>query len=138
MRRHLIPGGLALCLTVVLGVGCQPSDKSTKPAAGTTKEPAVVKKGKHDAWWCKEHGIPEAECLACLHSEADLKKMGDWCDLHDTAKSQCFKCDPKLKELYAAKYRTKYGKEPPPIEDDEPTPKKEPEKKPDGDKKDKK
>ena len=29
--------------------------------------------------------------------------------------SQCFLCDPKLKEKYAARYRLKYGKEPPPV-----------------------
>ena len=37
---------------------------------------------------------------------------------HDRAKSQCFICDHSLKEKYAAKYRAKYGKEPPPIEEE--------------------
>jgi hypothetical protein len=80
----------------------------------------VAEKKEHDhkQWWCKEHGIPEQECLMCLHTEAELKKNGDWCDKHERAKSQCFICDPSLKEKYAAKYRAKYGKEPPPIEED--------------------
>ena len=38
---------------------------------------------------------------------------GDWCDKHDRAKSQCFICDPGLREKFAAEYRAKYGKEPP-------------------------
>ena len=50
---------------------------------------------------------------------AECQKKGDWCEEHDRAKSQCFKCDPKLKEKFAAQYRAKYGKEPPPIEDEE-------------------
>ena len=55
-----------------------------------------------------------------------FKAKGDWCEKHDRAKSQCFICDPKLKEKFAAKYRAKYGKEPPPTEDEEKgTPKKE-------------
>jgi hypothetical protein len=44
---------------------------------------------------------------------AERKKAGDWCEKHDRAKSQCFLCDPSLKERYAAVYRAKYGKEPP-------------------------
>jgi hypothetical protein len=50
---------------------------------------------------------------------AEFKKKGDWCNEHDRAKSQCFLCDPKLKEKFAALYRAKYGKEPPPTEDEE-------------------
>ena len=43
----------------------------------------------------------------------ELKKKGDWCEKHEYAKSQCFGCDPKLRDRYAAQYRAKYGKEPP-------------------------
>jgi hypothetical protein len=49
----------------------------------------------------------------CLHSEDELKKKGDWCEKHEYCKSQCFGCDPKLRERYAAQYKAKYGKEPP-------------------------
>lgn len=48
---------------------------------------------------------------------ASFKKKGDWCKKHDRALSQCFICNPDRKEFYAAKYRAKYGKEPPPIEE---------------------
>jgi len=37
---------------------------------------------------------------------------------HDLA-AQCFLHHPELREKYAAQYRTKYGKEPPPTEDQE-------------------
>ena len=42
-----------------------------------------------------------------------FQDKGDWCKEHDRAKSQCFICDPGLKEKYAAAYKAKYGKEPP-------------------------
>jgi hypothetical protein len=42
------------------------------------------------------------------------------CKENDRAKSQCFICDPSLQEKYAALYRAKYGKEPPPPEDNMP------------------
>lgn len=41
------------------------------------------------------------------------KDEKDWCDKHDPADSQCFICHPELKEEFAAKYRAKYGTEPP-------------------------
>jgi hypothetical protein len=50
---------------------------------------------------------------------AEFKKKGDWCNEHDRPKSQCFKCDPRLKERFAAQYRANYGKEPPPTEGEE-------------------
>lgn len=94
--------------------GTAPKEKPQQVAAAKTED------SKHTGWWCDEHGIPEAECSMCSKKVADeCKKKGDWCDKHDRAKSQCFLCDPKLKEKYAARYRAKYGKEPPPIEDDE-------------------
>src|SRR5262245_896312 len=102
-------------LAGVLLVGC--TDKETPKADNksiSTPTGEAKKSGKHDAWWCTEHGIPEHECLVCLHGEEALKAKGDWCDKHDYCKSQCFGCDPKLKERYAAQYRAKYpGKEPP-------------------------
>jgi hypothetical protein len=104
-------------------VGC--NDASTKKAdsgtaTATTTVAAATNAPKHSGWWCTEHGIPEEECLVCLHSEEDLKKKGDWCE-HNFAKSQCFACNPKMKEHFAAKYRAKYGKEPPPADENPPT-----------------
>jgi hypothetical protein len=120
MRRYLpfvILGGVFL-------LGC--ADKSTTPtstnSSTTQVAGATTVPPKHAGWWCKEHGIPEAECLMCLHDEGELKKMKNWCEIHEYAKSQCFGCDPKLKERYAAQYRAKYpGKEPPEPEDNPPT-----------------
>lgn len=84
------------------------------------KPAAVADASKHSEWWCAEHGIPEAECSMCSAKVAkEFKAKGDWCAKHDRAKSQCFVCDPGLKEKFAAQYRAKYGKEPPPIEDEE-------------------
>lgn len=123
MRQRLLTIGAGLFAAAFLIVaGCQPQDHKATNGSGTKSKDEVTKvekKNKHDGWWCREHGIPEHECLMCLHSEEELKKKGDWCEMHDRAKSQCFKCDPKLKEKYAAMYRAKYGKEPPPTEDDE-------------------
>jgi hypothetical protein len=112
--------GLAL-----LAGGCSQGD--TKGDAAKDKGTSVAKSpdkkevdSKHSGWWCDEHGVPEAECSMCSGKvAAEFKKKGDWCDKHDRAKSQCFICEPKLKEKYAAVYRAKLGKEPPPTEDEE-------------------
>lgn len=73
----------------------------------------------HSGWWCGEHGVPEAQCSQCSSKvAADFQKKGDWCAEHDRAKSQCFICDPSLKDKFAAQYRAKEGKEPPPLEDE--------------------
>ena len=121
MRQRFILGGSCLLVALAFSLsGCQPpEDKGTKPANGDST--AVTKaKPKHDKWWCAEHGIPEAECSMCDPVvEKECKATGDWCDKHDRAKSQCFKCDPSLKEKFAARYRAKYGKEPPPITEEE-------------------
>jgi hypothetical protein len=107
--RRVIP---FVTLAVGLGLlGCE--DKSTKSAKSAATATTGTVARKHDHWWCREHGIPEHECLMCLHSEEELKKKGDWCEKHEYAKSQCFACNPALKERYAAQYRAKYGKEPP-------------------------
>jgi hypothetical protein len=127
MRQRLLTIAAGAFAAAFLALaGCQPEDKGTKDSGTKPKgeETKVAAKTKHEHWWCKEHGMPEDECLVCLIErgkvkEDDLKKKGDWCDQHDRPKSQCFKCDPKLKEKYAAMYRAKYGKEPPPTEDDE-------------------
>jgi hypothetical protein len=70
-------------------------------------------------WWCVEHGMPEAECAQCNPKlAAKLKKEGDWCKEHNRPESQCVLCHPELKEQYAAEYRAKYGKEPPPMKEE--------------------
>ena len=118
--RRLIPF-MVLVAGIVL-VGCEDKPRTGDSKAGTQTTTAEVKKigPKHEGWWCIEHGIPEHECLMCLHSEDDLKKKGDWCDKHDYCKSQCFGCDPKLKERYATQYKAKYGKEAPEPTDNPP------------------
>jgi hypothetical protein len=130
MRFKFWQGGTLLSLmafAVVLS-GCGQADNKSgqqKDVKGKESQVAQAKqenKKEHDhsGWWCDEHGVPEAECSMCnAKVAAELKKKGDWCDKHDRAKSQCFLCDPKLKEKYAAVYRAKYGKEPPPTEDEE-------------------
>jgi len=115
--------GLFGALALVAG-GC--GDAGTKGAKGKDGGTAVAQKdgqGKkahdHSGWWCDEHGILEEECSMCSSKVAkEFKDKGDWCDKHDRAKSQCFVCDPSLKDKFAAKYRAKYGKEPPPIEEE--------------------
>lgn len=65
-------------------------------------------------YWCAEHGVPEEMCSLCSAEVAEkLKAKGDWCEIHDRAKSQCFKCDPSKYDRFAAMYRAKFGEEPP-------------------------
>ena len=115
-----------LAVSVIVVGGCSnnaPKAEQTKKTAARDQEKPTQVEGKkvddHSGWWCEEHGIPEAECSMCSAKVAkECKARGDWCEKHDRAKSQCFICDPSLKEKYAAKYRAKYGKEPPPIQDE--------------------
>jgi hypothetical protein len=122
-QRFFLAGGGVFLGLVFAASGCQPpEDKGTKPAKGQAGEKAdkPEAKGKHDDWWCPEHGVPEDECSMCSDKVAkEFKAKGDWCDKHDRAKSQCFICDPTLKEKFAERYRAKYGKEPPPIAKEE-------------------
>jgi hypothetical protein len=102
--------------------GCGKTDPDPKLTGEAKTVAAKTREGnkdtKHDEWWCAEHGIPEEECSMCSDKVAkECKAKGDWCKKHDRAMSQCFICNPKRKEFYAAKYRAKYGKEPPPIEE---------------------
>ncbi len=113
---------LMVIATLIVGCGERPDDQ----AKDKTKSKSVAKKDddhdKHDHsdWWCKEHGVPEEMCSICI-SEKDAKKAramfkdkGDWCELHDRAKSQCFKCDPSLYEKYVKMYEAhENGKKPP-------------------------
>lgn len=75
--------------------------------------------GEKDEWWCVEHAIPEHLCGMCVKEHADkCKAKGDWCDKHNIPGSNCFACNPDMKEKYAVMYRNKYGKEPPPMEEE--------------------
>lgn len=105
---------LALIFPIALLVGC---GKGTPNTEGSKTTPA--EKNKDDGWWCAEHGMPEDECAQCNSKlAAEYKKKGDWCKEHDRPESQCFICHPELKEKFAAQYRAKYGKEPPPMQDE--------------------
>lgn len=113
-----IGGALALlALAALLAGGCKKEpDKKDDTAAGTEKSGTQAKKDGGHGWWCDDHGIPEDECSMCsAEMEKKFKAAKDWCEKHpDRARSQCFICNPKQREVYAAKYRAKYGKEPPP------------------------
>jgi hypothetical protein len=90
-------------------------DKSAQVALANKEE----KKSDHNGWWCDEHGVPEEVCGQCGPKvAAELKKKGDWCKEHDRPDSQCFICHPELKAKFAAQYRAKFGKEPPPIDEE--------------------
>jgi cobalt-zinc-cadmium efflux system membrane fusion protein len=117
---------LALLTAVVLMAGgCGPTDNKGSEAKDTKAKakPGQVAEAKghdHSDWWCAEHGVPEEICGQCSAKvAAELKKKGDWCKEHDRPDSQCFICHPELKEKFAAQYRAKYGKEPPPTEDED-------------------
>lgn len=122
-------GVFGLLAALALAAGCGPAE-STGRRADNGPKPGQ-QKDDHSGWWCPEHGIPEHECSLCL-PEDEVKKLfkdkGDWCALHDRAKSQCFKCDPTLKERFAAKHRARFGEEPPPIGEEQPATKEDPKK----------
>lgn len=111
--KSLTAAALTAGLVVALGCG------QTAPSnAAANKE----KKEDGHGWWCDEHGVVEDECSMCsdkLFKAAKAK--GELCPNHpDRAKDQCFKCSPELWEKSAAKYKEKYGKEPPAPKDNMP------------------
>ena len=129
MQRFLSRGGPALALLAALAVlaaGCGQTAPTGGDAKGTGKDKAAAKAdgkaepaGDHSGWWCDEHALPEEVCDLCSKKyRAAEKAKGNWCE-HERVKSSCFKCNPGLREKYAAEYKAKYGKEPPATEDDE-------------------
>ena len=127
MRMHLTRVCLGLGVVfalVVAAAGCGRTGGDAKNKAGDKAVAQAEKDGEdgegggdHGGWWCVEHGIPEHDCALCSAKvAAEYKKKGDWCKEHDRPESQCFLCDPKRAEKFAAQYRAKYGKEPPPVE----------------------
>lgn len=139
MKKFLMRGGPMLALFTALTVfaaGCGQTTSTSGEAKGTGKDRSVAKndgkpvgdktdlgkaeeKGDHSGWWCDEHGLPEHVCDLCSKKFREVEKTkGNWCE-HNRVKSSCFKCNPGLKEKYAAEYKAKFGKEPPPTEDDE-------------------
>jgi hypothetical protein len=116
MMKQLARGGAALALTL-FALGCGQTSTPQAEATNKAKPVAEANAKGHSGWWCQEHGIPEADCALCNDKVADeYKKRGDWCKEHDRPESQCFLCDPTRMEKFAAQYRAKYGKEPPPID----------------------
>ena len=121
IQKFRLSSLLGLTLAAIFLIGCAKEEKSAGTANGGASTVAEKKEQKHDGWWCDQHGIPEAECSMCSAKVAkECKAKGDWCQEHQRAKSQCFLCDPSLREKYAARYRAKFGKEPPPPEDNMP------------------
>ena len=121
-------GGFVAALVVSAGlfaVGCARKESKQEESKPRTTQPqekqvAAKKYDDHIGWWCDEHGVPEEVCGQCnAKYAAECKKKGDWCKEHDRPDSQCFIHHPELKEKFAAQYRVKYGKEPPPTEDEE-------------------
>jgi hypothetical protein len=115
---------IAWPLLVAFGCGQGATDPAANAGDSDGRQVAVVSPDTghdHGGWWCDEHGVPEAKCSRCSSkAAAEFQKKGDWCQEHDRARSQCFICDPKAKERYAALYRAREGKEPPPLtEEDE-------------------
>jgi hypothetical protein len=123
---------------VLLGAGCGKSDKDASPSptsaakATTTPSPGHSSSARHihKGAWCEEHGVWEVDrhavkektCSLCMSDEDQEKTFRpkdkpkdkwDWCEKHERAKSQCFKCDPKLYDGFAAEYKKKFGVDPP-------------------------
>lgn len=110
IRKFIIAIALTTALGMLVGCGDTAKDKVAK------NSPKKQKEDDHSGWWCFEHGIPEGDCSLCLSPDVVKKRFkdtGDWCELHDRAKSQCFKCDPSLYEkVFEPKYVARYGKKP--------------------------
>lgn len=131
MTRFLTRGAPTFALVAAIAVltsGCSSSsspgtanvpdkDKSVakndiKPGGDKKEVASAEPKGDHSGWWCDEHGLPESVCDLCSKKYRSAEKAkGNWCE-HDRVKTSCFKCNPGLKEKYAAEYKAKFGKGP--------------------------
>ena len=109
---------------LAFAAGCDKKEAQTQPPAAPPKAaeakpvaPAAQPLIPVALDWCREHAMPESVCVQC-HEElaAGFKEKGDWDEEHKLPKSQCFKCDPSLQGKFAAAFKQKYGKEPPPVE----------------------
>lgn len=114
-----------LGVIAVLASGCGKATQTTDETKGKEKEKVVAQNGTpedtgdHSGWWCPEHGIPEHVCDLCSRKYREAEKAkGNWCE-HNRVKTSCFKCNPGLKEKYAAEYKAKFQKDPPPTEEEE-------------------
>ena len=123
--KRWIDGALVSLLAAAAVVVSSCSQADSKGGHAKDKPAQVAraskgdKQGDHSGWWCDEHGVPEEICGQCnAKVAAESKKKGDWCKEHDRPDSQCFLCHPELKEKFAAQYRAKYGKEPPPVQEE--------------------
>src|SRR4051812_35035095 len=117
MKATMLRAGVLAALVGVAALsGCAKENPKAESKAAAV---AQTKPDDHSAWWCAEHGVPEHDCAQCSAKvAAEYKKKGDWCKEHERPESQCFLCHPDLREKFAAQYRAKYGKEPPPTEDE--------------------
>lgn len=107
-----------LTLAAIAQSGCGAST-SNPQAQDKASSPAPVATADHDGWWCAEHGIPEDRCAQCsAQVAAECKSKGDWCSQHDRPDSQCFVCHPEQAKQFAALYEAKFGKAPPPRDDE--------------------
>src|ERR1700730_5646404 len=116
MNRMWWRGTLLLPLlpAVLIALGGCSKDAPNEQAKGKATAYESKKADDSDAWWCKEHGVPEEICGQCnAKYAAECKKKGDWCEKHDRPDSQCFICHPELEARFAAMYEARYGKKPP-------------------------
>ena len=135
MTKYLTRSGSAFALfasIAVLAGGCGKAGQPISETKGSEKEKVVAQNtgdkkgtgniedtGDHSGWWCPEHGLPEHVCDLCSRKFREAEKAkGNWCE-HNRVKTSCFKCNPGLKEKYAAEYKAKFQKDPPPTEDEE-------------------
>ena len=118
MLRRLMMLTPMLAIAFVVGCGGGAATDSGTDATPVSADAGDDHAGHdHDGWWCKEHGVPEADCALCDPDvAAAYKKKGDWCEEHNRPESQCFICNPKRHEKFIALYEAKFGEKPPAIE----------------------
>ena len=102
---------LVVAIVTAAATGCGKSQTGSADSTSGTEVTKVVDDG---GWWCKEHGVPEAECALCDPSlVAKFKEAKDWCKEHNRPESQCYLCDPSRFDKFAARYEAKFGTRPP-------------------------
>ncbi|MBA4067792.1 MAG: efflux transporter periplasmic adaptor subunit [Isosphaera sp.] len=91
---HLFPAAMTLgCVAGLLALGRATDWKLPRASALRGEDKAETDD------WCKEHGVPETECVECRPDLLPRAKAHGWCKTHEV--NECPHCHPEVAQLPA-------------------------------------
>ena len=98
--RHRIRRALGSIFPAALALGCVAGLVAVGQATHWRLPKASALRGEDKAEaddWCKEHGVPESECVECRPELLPRAKAHGWCATHGV--SECPLCHPDVAQL---------------------------------------